>query len=86
MDALSAPQQADESQQDYERRQNAAHRQATTSRLPLRALSEVETTTFKVVDEEEFEILQPPQIPRRHVTIKDEVLERIVPAESENLQ
>ncbi|KAG6892407.1 hypothetical protein C0995_003920, partial [Termitomyces sp. Mi166 len=86
MDALSAPQQADESQQDYERCQNAACRQAMTSRLPLRALSEVETTMFKVVDKEEFEILQLPQIPRRHITIKDEVLERIVPAESENLQ
>ncbi|KAG6869919.1 hypothetical protein C0995_016282, partial [Termitomyces sp. Mi166 len=86
MDALSAPQQVDESQQDYERHQNAARRQATTSGLPLRALSEVETTTSKVVDEEEFEILQLPQIPRWHVTIKDEVLERIVPAESENSQ
>ncbi|KAG6881941.1 hypothetical protein C0995_016572, partial [Termitomyces sp. Mi166 len=39
-----------------------------------------------VVDEEEFKILQPPQIPGWHVTIKEEALERIVPADAENLQ
>ncbi|KAG6858292.1 hypothetical protein C0995_001115 [Termitomyces sp. Mi166 len=52
MDALNAPQQAEESQQDFERRQNAAHRQATISRVPLRAVSDIKTTTSKVVDKE----------------------------------
>ncbi|KAG6858170.1 hypothetical protein C0995_002058 [Termitomyces sp. Mi166 len=61
MDALNALQQAEESQQDFERRQNA------------------------VVDEE-VEILQPPQIPGQHITIKEEALERSVPAGAENLQ
>ncbi|KAG6883198.1 hypothetical protein C0995_012667 [Termitomyces sp. Mi166 len=73
MDALNAPQQAEESQQDFER-------------VPLRALSDVETTTSKVVDEEEFEILQLPRMPRQRVTIKEEVLERNVPADAESLQ
>ncbi|KAG6869921.1 hypothetical protein C0995_016233 [Termitomyces sp. Mi166 len=72
MDALNALQQAEESQQDFERHQNAVHRQATSSRVPLRALSDVETTMSKVVDEEEFEILQLPQMPRRCITIKEE--------------
>ncbi|KAG6859684.1 hypothetical protein C0995_005726 [Termitomyces sp. Mi166 len=86
MDALNALQQAEESQQDFERRQNAACQQATISRVPLRAVSDIKTTTSKVVDEEEFEILQPPQMPGWHVTIKEEALERIVPADAENLQ
>ncbi|KAG6892887.1 hypothetical protein C0995_002125, partial [Termitomyces sp. Mi166 len=86
MDALNAPQQAEESQQDFKRHQNAAHRQATSSRVPLRALSDVETTTSKVVDKEELEILQLPRMPRRHVTIKEEVLERNVPADAESSQ
>ncbi|KAG6882530.1 hypothetical protein C0995_014460 [Termitomyces sp. Mi166 len=54
--------------------------------VPLRALSDVETTTSKVVDEEEFEILQPPQMPRQRITIKEEVLERNVPADAESSQ
>ncbi|KAG6883217.1 hypothetical protein C0995_012645 [Termitomyces sp. Mi166 len=74
MDALNAPRQAEESQQDFE------------SGVPLRAVSDVKTTTSKIVDEEEFEILQLPQIPGQHVTIKEEALERIVPADAENLQ
>ncbi|KAG6859089.1 hypothetical protein C0995_007993, partial [Termitomyces sp. Mi166 len=49
---------AEKSQQDFERHQNAVHQQATSSGVPLRALSDVETTTSKVVDEEDFEILQ----------------------------
>ncbi|KAG6883528.1 hypothetical protein C0995_009379 [Termitomyces sp. Mi166 len=85
MDALNALRQVKESQQDFERHQNAAHRQATISRVPLRAVSDVETTTSKVVDEE-VEILQPPQIPGQHVTIKEEALERSVPAGAENSQ
>ncbi|KAG6885548.1 hypothetical protein C0995_009241 [Termitomyces sp. Mi166 len=67
MDALNAPQQVEESQQDFKRCQNAAHQQATSSGVPLRALSDIETTTSKVVDEEEFEILQLPRMPRQRV-------------------
>ncbi|KAG6852053.1 hypothetical protein C0995_007771, partial [Termitomyces sp. Mi166 len=52
MDMLNALQQANESQQDFERCQNAVRQQATTSGVPLRALSEVETATSKVVDKE----------------------------------
>ncbi|KAG6870396.1 hypothetical protein C0995_013301 [Termitomyces sp. Mi166 len=85
MDALNAPQWAEESQQNFERRQNAACRQATISRVPLRAVSDIKTTMSKVVDEE-VEILQPPQIPGQHVTIKEEALERSVPAGAENSQ
>ncbi|KAG6880898.1 hypothetical protein C0995_003923, partial [Termitomyces sp. Mi166 len=82
MDILNAPQQANESQQNFERQQNAACQQATASGVPLQALSEVETATSKVVDEEEFEILQPPRMPRHCVTIKEEVHERTVPEET----
>ncbi|KAG6898668.1 hypothetical protein C0995_008888 [Termitomyces sp. Mi166 len=39
----------------------------------------------KIVDEE-VKILQPPQIPEWHVTIKEEALERSVPAGAENSQ
>ncbi|KAG6858153.1 hypothetical protein C0995_002239 [Termitomyces sp. Mi166 len=70
MDMLNALQQANESQQDFE------------SGVPLQALSEVETATSKIVDEEEFEILQPPRTPRCCVTIKEEVHERTVPEET----
>ncbi|KAG6858505.1 hypothetical protein C0995_016117 [Termitomyces sp. Mi166 len=86
MDALNAPQQVEESQQDFERCQNAACQQATSSGVPLRALSDVETTMFKVVDKEELEILQLPQMPRQHVTIKEEALECNVPADAESSQ
>ncbi|KAG6891923.1 hypothetical protein C0995_006561, partial [Termitomyces sp. Mi166 len=85
MDVLNAPQQTEESQQDFERHQNAVHRQATISGVPLRAVSDIKTTTSKIVDKE-VEILQPPQIPGRHVTIKEEALERSVPAGAENSQ
>ncbi|KAG6870266.1 hypothetical protein C0995_014238, partial [Termitomyces sp. Mi166 len=86
MDALNTLQQMEESQQDFERHQNAVRQQATSSRVPLRALLDVETTTSKVVDEEELEILQPPWMPRQHITIKEEVLECNVPADAESLQ
>ncbi|KAG6858385.1 hypothetical protein C0995_000365 [Termitomyces sp. Mi166 len=79
MDALNALQQVEESQQDFERHQNAARQQATISGVPLRAVSDIETTTSKVVDEE-VKILQPPQIPGQHITIKEEALECSVPA------
>ncbi|KAG6858215.1 hypothetical protein C0995_001719, partial [Termitomyces sp. Mi166 len=86
MDALNALQQVEESQQDFERHQNAAHQQATISRVPLRAVSDIETTMSKVVDEEEFEILQSPQMPGQHITIKEEAMECIAPADAENSQ
>ncbi|KAG6858758.1 hypothetical protein C0995_014106, partial [Termitomyces sp. Mi166 len=86
MDALNALRQVEESQQDFERCQNAVRRQAMISRVPLRAVSDIKTTTSKVVDKEEFEILQLPQIPGWHITIKEEALEHIVPADAENLQ
>ncbi|KAG6870220.1 hypothetical protein C0995_014542 [Termitomyces sp. Mi166 len=82
MDMLNALQQANESQQDFERRQNAVCRQATASGVPLWALSEVETATSKVVDEEEFEILQLLRTPRHHVMIKEEIHECTVPDET----
>ncbi|KAG6858556.1 hypothetical protein C0995_015728 [Termitomyces sp. Mi166 len=85
MDALNALQQVEESQQDFERRQNAARQQAMISGVPLRAVSDIKTTTSKVVDEE-VKILQPPQIPGQHVTIKEKALERSVPAGAENSQ
>ncbi|KAG6886095.1 hypothetical protein C0995_008821 [Termitomyces sp. Mi166 len=85
MDMLNAPQQANESQQDFERQQNAVHQQATASGVPLWALSEVETATSKVVDKEEVEELQQPRTPRRHVMIKEEVHKCLVPEETATL-
>ncbi|KAG6859696.1 hypothetical protein C0995_005408 [Termitomyces sp. Mi166 len=73
MDVLNAPQQAEESHQDFK------------SGVPLRAVSDVKTTTSKVVDKE-VEILQLPQIPGQHITIKEEALECSVPAGAENSQ
>ncbi|KAG6895465.1 hypothetical protein C0995_012653 [Termitomyces sp. Mi166 len=73
MDMLNAPQQVNESQQDFE------------SGVPLQALSEVEMAMSKVMDEEEFEILQPPRMPRHRVTIKEEVHEHTVPEETVTL-
>ncbi|KAG6882570.1 hypothetical protein C0995_014380 [Termitomyces sp. Mi166 len=86
MDALNALQQAEEFQQDFERCQNAACQQATSSGVPLRALSDVKTTMSKVVDKEELEILQLPWMPRWHIMIKEEVLEHNVPADAESSQ
>ncbi|KAG6877472.1 hypothetical protein C0992_009900 [Termitomyces sp. T32_za158] len=60
MDMLNAPQQANESQQDFERRQNAAQRQANTSGMPHQALSEVETATSYHAGEKEAE--EPPEM------------------------
>ncbi|KAG6893308.1 hypothetical protein C0992_010547, partial [Termitomyces sp. T32_za158] len=81
MDMLNAPQQANESQQDFERRQNAARQQANTSGMPHRALSEVETATSYHVGDEEAE--EPPErrTPRRRVTIKEEEHDESVPDE-----
>ncbi|KAG6871574.1 hypothetical protein C0992_010690, partial [Termitomyces sp. T32_za158] len=81
MDMLNAPQQANESQQDFERRQNAARRQANTSGMPRRAWSEVETATSYHAGDEEAE--EPPEMrtPRRRVTIKEEEREESVPDE-----
>ncbi|KAG6886994.1 hypothetical protein C0992_001278 [Termitomyces sp. T32_za158] len=72
MDMLNAPQQANESQQDYKRQQNAAWQQANMSGLPHWALSEVETATSYHAGDDEVE--EPPETrtPCRRVTIKEE--------------
>ncbi|KAG6876702.1 hypothetical protein C0992_012089, partial [Termitomyces sp. T32_za158] len=78
MDMLNAPQQANESQQDFERRQNAAQRQANTSGMPHWALSEVETATSYHAGDDEAE--EPPEMrtPHRRVTIKEEEREESI--------
>ncbi|KAG6892446.1 hypothetical protein C0992_000478, partial [Termitomyces sp. T32_za158] len=79
MDMLNAPQQANESQQDFERRQNAARQQANMSGMPYRALSEVETATSYHVGDEEVEEMPERRMPRRCVTIKEEERKESVP-------
>ncbi|KAG6894435.1 hypothetical protein C0995_014362, partial [Termitomyces sp. Mi166 len=74
MDMLNAPQQANESQQDFK------------SGVLLQALSEVETATSKVADKEEVEELQQPRMLQRYVMIKEEVHEHLVPEETATLQ
>ncbi|KAG6893031.1 hypothetical protein C0992_011494, partial [Termitomyces sp. T32_za158] len=56
MDILNAPKQANESQQDYEKHQNAMRQQANTSGRPRQALSEVETATSNFAGEDEANI------------------------------
>ncbi|KAG6892950.1 hypothetical protein C0995_001976, partial [Termitomyces sp. Mi166 len=72
MDMLNALQQANESQQDFERRQNAACQQATASGVPLQALLKVKAATSKVVDEEKVEGLQQPRMLQCCIMIKEE--------------
>ncbi|KAG6875934.1 hypothetical protein C0992_001674, partial [Termitomyces sp. T32_za158] len=72
MDMLNAPQQANESQQDFERWQNAAQRQANMSGMPHWALSEVETATSYYAGDDEAEELLEMRTPRRCITIKKE--------------
>ncbi|KAG6882152.1 hypothetical protein C0992_012599, partial [Termitomyces sp. T32_za158] len=72
---------ANESQQDFERRQNAAQRQANTSGMPHRALSDVETATSYHAGDEEAEELPEMRTPCRRVTIKEEEREESVPDE-----
>ncbi|KAG6874627.1 hypothetical protein C0992_007225, partial [Termitomyces sp. T32_za158] len=79
MDMLNAPQWANESQQDFERWQNAAQRQANTSGMPRRALSEVETATSYHVGDEEAEEMPERRTPHRRVTIKEEEHKESVP-------
>ncbi|KAH0578103.1 hypothetical protein H2248_005533 [Termitomyces sp. 'cryptogamus'] len=57
MDILNAPRQVNESQQDYERQQNAARRQSNTSGMPRQALSEVEMATSHPAGEDEANTL-----------------------------
>ncbi|KAG6870441.1 hypothetical protein C0995_012980, partial [Termitomyces sp. Mi166 len=59
---------------------------ATASGVPLRALSEVEMAMSKVVDKEEVKELQQPRMPQRHITIKEEVHEHLVPEETATLR
>ncbi|KAG6875036.1 hypothetical protein C0992_005469 [Termitomyces sp. T32_za158] len=86
MDMLNAPQQANESQQDFERWQNATWQQANTSGMPHRALSEVETATLYHAGDDEVE--EPPEMrtPHRHVTIKEEECEESLPDEPVTLR
>ncbi|KAG6883578.1 hypothetical protein C0992_008421 [Termitomyces sp. T32_za158] len=79
MDMLNAPQRANESQQDFERRQNATWQQANTSGMPHRALSEVETATSYHAGDEEAEETPERRTPHRRVTIKEEECEESVP-------
>ncbi|KAG6895266.1 hypothetical protein C0992_002312 [Termitomyces sp. T32_za158] len=79
MDMLNAPQQANESQQDFERWQNAAWRQANMSGMPHRAWSEVETATSYHAGDEEAEELPEMRMPCRRITIKEEEREESVP-------
>ncbi|KAG6885197.1 hypothetical protein C0992_005343 [Termitomyces sp. T32_za158] len=81
MDMLNAPQQANESQQDFERQQNAAWRQVNTSGMPHRALSEVETATLSHAGDDEAEELPEMRTLRRRVTIKEEERKESVPDE-----
>ncbi|KAG6881875.1 hypothetical protein C0992_013247 [Termitomyces sp. T32_za158] len=66
MDILNAPKQANESQQDYERWQNAARRQSNTSGMPRQALSEVETATSHPAGEDEMNIVNASRLRRRN--------------------
>ncbi|KAG6882497.1 hypothetical protein C0992_011495, partial [Termitomyces sp. T32_za158] len=79
MDMLNAPQWANKSQQDFERRQNAAQQQANMSGMPHRALSEVETATSYHAGDEEAEETPERRTPHRCVTIKEEEREESVP-------
>ncbi|KAG6882239.1 hypothetical protein C0992_012386, partial [Termitomyces sp. T32_za158] len=81
MDILNAPKQANESQQDYERRQNAARRQSNTSGMPRQALSEVETATSHPAGEDETNIPPEDRTLRQRVTIKEEERDESVPDE-----
>ncbi|KAG6880976.1 hypothetical protein C0992_002156 [Termitomyces sp. T32_za158] len=81
MDILNAPKQANESQQDYERRQNAARRQSNTSGMPRQALSEVETATSHPAGEDETNILPEDRTLCQRVTIKEEERDESVPDE-----
>ncbi|KAG6882673.1 hypothetical protein C0992_011014, partial [Termitomyces sp. T32_za158] len=78
---LNAPQQANKSQQDFERRQNAARRQANTSGMPHQTLLEVETATLYHAGDDEAE--EPPEMrtPHRCVMIKEEECEESIPDE-----
>ncbi|KAG6886246.1 hypothetical protein C0992_004549, partial [Termitomyces sp. T32_za158] len=86
MDMLNAPQQAHKSQQDFERRQNAARQQANTSGMSHWALSEVETATSYHAGDDEAE--EQPEMRTRHrrITIKEEEHKESVPNEPVILQ
>ncbi|KAG6883831.1 hypothetical protein C0992_007667 [Termitomyces sp. T32_za158] len=81
IDMLNAPQQANKSQQDFERWQNAAWRQANMSGMPHWALSEVETATSYHAGDDEAE--EPPEMrtPCRRITIKEEECKESIPNE-----
>ncbi|KAG6898845.1 hypothetical protein C0993_003596 [Termitomyces sp. T159_Od127] len=60
MDILNAPKQANESKQDYEKRQNAMQQQANASGMPWQALSEVEMVMSNLASK--VEVDDPPEI------------------------
>ncbi|KAG6872213.1 hypothetical protein C0993_002304, partial [Termitomyces sp. T159_Od127] len=81
MDILNAPRQANESQQDYERWQNAARRQSNTSGMPRQALLEVETATSHPAGEDEANTPPEDRMLCRRITIKEEEHDESVPEE-----
>ncbi|KAG6876975.1 hypothetical protein C0993_011387 [Termitomyces sp. T159_Od127] len=81
MDILNAPRQVNESQQDYEKHQNATRQQANTSGMPQRALSKVETAMSNLAGEVEVDDLPEIRTPRQRVMIKEEECEESIPDE-----
>ncbi|KNZ71498.1 hypothetical protein J132_09533 [Termitomyces sp. J132] len=81
MDILNVPRQANESQQDYERRQNAARWQSNTSGMPRQALSEVEMATSHPAGEDEAYTPPEDRTLCRHIMIKEEEHDESVPEE-----
>ncbi|KAG6892931.1 hypothetical protein C0992_011848, partial [Termitomyces sp. T32_za158] len=79
MNILNAPKQVNESQQDYEKHQNAARQQVNTSGMPRQALSEVETATSNPAREDEANNLPEDRTPRQRVTIKEEERNESIP-------
>ncbi|KAG6871112.1 hypothetical protein C0992_011695 [Termitomyces sp. T32_za158] len=86
MDILNVPKQANESQQYYKKRQNAARQQANTSGMPRQALSEVETAMSNLDGEDEANTLPEDRTPRRPITIKEEEHDESIPDKPVMLQ
>ncbi|KAG6893512.1 hypothetical protein C0993_000938 [Termitomyces sp. T159_Od127] len=81
LDILNAPRQANESQQDYKRRQNAARQQSNTSGMSRQALSEVEMATSHPAGKDEANTPPEDRTLRRRITIKEEEHNESVPEE-----
>ncbi|KAG6896206.1 hypothetical protein C0992_009712, partial [Termitomyces sp. T32_za158] len=63
MNILNMPKQTNESQQDYEKHQNATQQQTNISGMPRQALSEVETATSNPAGDE---AMDPPEVTTPH--------------------